>query len=106
MKYLRIVTPYGDSYLVNEQGLITQGYHKLDYPFSGEWILSGIANVKSPNRRSFHLDDLWSMDLNKVQWRYKNGNPRYTVIDIDHGTTRVWGNTRVHGIRYICKVEL
>ena len=32
---------------------------------------------------------------------YKNGHPRYTVVDLDHGTTRIWSNTVHHGIKAI-----
>lgn len=28
----------------------------------------------------------------QVQWLFKNGKPRYTVRDLDHGTTREWGS--------------
>lgn len=40
----------------------------------------------------------WSKRLGSVQWTYKNGKPRYTLRDLDHGTVREWGNyvTRVY----------
>lgn len=37
--------------------------------------------------------------LNTHPLLYKNGNPRYTVLDLDYGTRREWGSTKYHGIR-------
>lgn len=105
MKYLEIGTPYGDCYIVNEQGYITQDRYGVKPCFSGSWIMKGVIRVNTSCRLAISLQELFEMDLDSVQWRYKNGNPRFTVMDVDHGTTRAWGNTKYHGIRYICKVE-
>ena len=92
---LIIRTPYGETYFINEKG-------EIAYPGnltpSGNWKLLGLVHVK---RTSFYsLDDL----LNGVfpsPLLYKNGNPQWTVVDLDHGTRRQWGNTKYHGVKTI-----
>jgi hypothetical protein len=94
MKTLLIIyTPYGDRYEVNELGEIKS---KNLSDFSKSWKLQGIENVKSNEYIPFK--ELTKERVKELQLFYKNGNPRYTVRDLDHGTTRTWGNTKVHGI--------
>lgn len=70
---------------VNNKYLITR-YKTND--FSGQWMLEGFIE-----RNKYNLS--WEITpdkaLNITDWRFKNGNPRYTVIDYDHGSTRRWG---------------
>ena len=35
---------------------------------------------------------------NITDWKFKNGNPKYTIVDKDHGTKRIWGGTS-NGVR-------
>lgn len=85
----------GKEYHVSKEGYIS--YDGLT-PSAG-WIFLGVRHVK---RNEFvALEDLTPEKMESMTWRYKNGNPQYTVIDWDHGTMRMWGNTRYHGIRYI-----
>jgi hypothetical protein len=94
-KTLTVWTPYGDYYKVNEKGEIKS--NNLD-DFSPDWKLLGIQHVK---RNDFiSLEFLFRGDIPPAL-TYKNGNPQWTIRDLDHGTVRVWGNTTVHGIRGI-----
>lgn len=97
MKHLIITTPYGDKFRVNEQGLITQYKNK---EFSGGWKMHGIASVTNM-RVAFGLTfpNINEERIKELNLLYKNGNPRFTVEDIDHGNSRVWGNTKYHGIK-------
>ena len=72
--------------------------------FSGEWELLGIVRI---GRRP---DSMISPEeaLNIEDWKYKNGNPKYTVVDLDHGTRRTWGgmyNGRPRGISSFARVN-
>lgn len=90
MLYIR--TKYGDEYHVTEpEGNII----RLDQPGfkpSGDWKLLGIQHVL--RSQFIPLNQLTDRTLLCLPLRYKNGNPQYTVRDLDHGSTRVWG----HGI--------
>ena len=95
--HLIIHTPYGDKYRVNNKGEMTQ--YKND-EFSGGWKLQAIVDSQfGRTALDFYDIDVKSLkDLKDRGLLYKNKNPKYTVRDLDHGTTRVWGNTKVHGI--------
>jgi hypothetical protein len=93
----KIFTPYGDCYAVNELGQICKPSNiGTYYGFSDGWKIQGIEHVKMN----------WFIPFNKLTkeivkdlpLKYKNGNPQFTVRDLDHGTTRTWGNTKYHAI--------
>ncbi len=57
---------------------------------SKSWVVSGAVecnNFGSVVKR-YSLQDVLE---NKVNWKYKNGKQRACIVDIDHGTRRVWG---------------
>ena len=87
---LSISTPYGSRYSVNEQGHINN---------SPQWIFAGIEHVKKSWFIPF--SEITPELIHSLPLLYKNGHPQFTVRDIDHGTTRTWGNTKFHGIQYI-----
>ena len=96
MEKLVITTPYGNRYIVHVNGDI-QLTDMVHTP-SGQWKLLGIQHVK---RNEFiPLADIPAR-LNDIDLRYKNGNPQYTGVDLDHGSRRTWGNTKYHGIKTI-----
>lgn len=71
---------------VNGKYLITREHNSN---FSGEWEflgviprLKGMRNIIGPNEA-----------LNITDWKFKNGTPRYCVVDKDHGSVRVWRGT-------------
>lgn len=95
---MRIMTPHGNTFLIRKNGDIV----RTDIPGfkpSGKWKMLGIQHVKM--NIFIPLKLLTPARVRKLTLLYKNGNPQYTVRDLDHGTTRSWGNTRVHGIRSI-----
>lgn len=96
MKILfKIYTPYGDCYLVNDKGEIT----KNGNDFSGCWKIQGLSHVKMNWYIPF--GNVTQELVKNLPLLYKNGNPQFTVRDLDHGTTREWGNTKYHGIKSI-----
>ena len=95
---LQISTPYGDHYDVTDAGEIV----RLDIPGfkpSGQWLFLGLQHVKRNEFIPFHA--ITADSLKNLTLLYKNGKPQYTVRDKDHGTTRIWGNPKYHGVKYI-----
>lgn len=94
---LTITTPYGNRYVVHENGDIQRT--NLEHKPSGEWKMLGIKAVRGGAiipLRQITLEWLAAHPL-----LYQNGHPRYTICDLDHGTRREWGNTKYHGIKTI-----
>lgn len=91
-KILVIITPIYEVYEVNEKGMIKSD--RAD--FSSTWLFKGIRSVKSNEFIPF--ERITPEVLSGLQLLYKNQNPRYTVVDLDHGTRRIWGNTKYNGI--------
>lgn len=87
-----ITTPHGNRYCVDPVTGNINGSH--------EWRMIGLASVRS-DRVCVSLRDLTPDTVSKLSLKYKNGNPRYTVMDVDHGTRRAWGNTKYHGVKAI-----
>lgn len=84
----------GQRYKVDSQGCI-YAPNKLNP--SGEW--KALALVRRNNFGSIIAITLfahWSWAL-PTDWLYKNGKPKFTLRDLDHGTVREWG-TRVRRV--------
>jgi hypothetical protein len=98
---LTIVTPYGNRYAIHGNGDI--GYaNQPDFVPSGQWKMLGIVPVRGGQwGRLIPLGEITPEWLAANPLLYKNGKPRFTVADLDHGTRRIWGNTRYHGIERI-----
>jgi hypothetical protein len=92
------LTPYGDRYLVDvETGLIRRPGEAT----SGGWKMIGL--VRTGPGFAFGTGLIPLADVSQclktgLKLQYKNGRPRFTVRDWDHGTVRTWGNTRYHGV--------
>ena len=91
---LHISTPYGDCYTVNEKGEITKG---RDMTPSGQWKLKGIRNVLH-DWDYISFKELTPAKLKTLKLTFRSGHPRYTMVQIDYGTSSEVGNTDVHGI--------
>ena len=100
MRKFTISTPHGDGYYIHDDGAI----ERMDGKWrpSGSWRFNYLARTDGfafGSRANVSLADIAN---GTAPCRYKNGSPRYTVADIEHGTARVWGNTKHHGISYVC----
>ena len=99
-KFIILYTESSKSYLVNEKMEITQ-YNSncaLDqHKFSGQWIFKGLVTRLHGNNLINAKQLFEKTVIDDINFTFKNGNPRFTVLDIDHGTTRSWGD----GIRSI-----
>lgn len=66
---------------------------------SGQWRLTALVQPWGWGyRQHYTLAEIADLELDRTtDWKrgdfctYKNGNPRFTVRDIDHGTSRQWG---------------
>ena len=63
--------------------------------FSEDWELIGILPIGAALSRVIKPEDAIA---NITDWKFKNGNPKYTIIDKDHGTKRIWGGA-ANGVR-------
>jgi hypothetical protein len=98
-----ILTPYGNRYETDESGRVLA--HSNGYRSSGSdsWMILGVRRIGPFN----HLGPLipLSQAVNLKDLHFKNGNPRYTIQDLDHGAVRVVGNWNYHGVRAIYAIE-
>lgn len=105
-KYI-ITTPYGDKYEVSKEGYVLKYSNGLDKTKAGieelkTWQVLGIHEIMPFNQlgRLIPLDEAVKIE----SFAFKNGRPKYTGADKDHGTYRVWGNWNLHGIKRVYEV--
>jgi hypothetical protein len=104
MKVLTIRLPYGRAYTVYPNGDIAH----LGTTPSGNWKMLGLSPARgwSFGKLAIPLARVFADEELRSNLLFKNGNPRYTVVDVDHGTQRCWGNTMYHGVRSITVSEV
>ena len=105
MDCYKITTPYGNSYETDKNGCVVRYSNGLDKTKASaeereSWKILGATSTHP--FAGVHIIPL--VELIALPLRHKNGAPRYTIVDRDHGTMRVIGNTRVHGIASITKI--
>ena len=57
--------------------------------FSGQWKFLGVRERLKNSRTIIKPEDA----LKITDWKFKNGSPRYQVVDLDHGSVRTWAGT-------------
>lgn len=57
--------------------------------FSGQWKFLGVRERLKNSRTIIKPEDA----LKITDWKFKNGSPRYQVVDFDHGSVRTWAGT-------------
>lgn len=90
-------TPYGAHYIIHKNGDIQRTDIEGFKP-SGQWRLLGLVLTHPFSTGFVPLADITPEWLAAHPLKFKNGKPRYTGHDFDHGTRRTWGNTEYHGI--------
>lgn len=107
---LVITTPMYKTYYVDSDGCIT---YDMQYTTrsplvrmkpSDQWKMVGVRHVRK--NIFIPLAELTAEKIASIEWRYKNGNPQFTVEDLDHGYRRTWGNTKHHGIKWISRDDM
>ena len=63
---------------------------------SGDWIFRGIVRFNNFGHEVERIsaEELLEMspdELNSISWKHKNRKGKWHVMDIDHGTYRIWG---------------
>src|ERR1700676_128102 len=91
-----------ECYRVNDKGEISRSC--LGWKFSGQW--KALALVRRCNFGTLETIPFaaWRNRLADIQWTFKNGKPRYTIRDLDHGTVREWGEM-VYRVRLMARSE-
>lgn len=80
-------------YIVNDDGMITQFNPNIPYEqhkFSGGWKVVGIREVL-PFGNVGRLVPIKEAAEKINKFTFKNGSGKYLLQDVDHGTTRIWG---------------
>lgn len=101
---LYIRTVMGHQYHIHESGDIQRlDMYPSNTPFipSGQWKMIGIRHIKKSILVELRtlLTNIPEI-LNGSSIRYKNGKSQYTLIDLDHGSIRMWGD-RIAEVRHI-----
>lgn len=100
--YYVITTPYGNTYELSKEGYVLKYSNGLDLMSASlaelkNWQIVGLRELL-PFSNLGRLIPL--SDAAKIKnFAFKNGRPKYTLQDLDHGTTRIVGNVKYHGVR-------
>lgn len=106
--YLMIYTPYGDRYKVDLMtgdfvSVWALGRSEVNYSADGRWKFKAFSHVKKNDWITLERIQKNPSVVDIIKWRWKNGNPQWTVSDVDCGTHRKWGSTKFHGV---CDVRI
>jgi hypothetical protein len=103
----RIRTKYGSWYETDNRGYVIKCDNGLDKSQAKlhdlmTWQITGIREIRAFGNLGhlIRLDEASHLD----NFKFKNGNPRYTIEDIDHGTKRIHGNWKCHGCISVEKI--
>ena len=89
MSNLKIVTK-NETFSVTADGLI--GRPKIDHAPTGQWKLLGFVRYTNFGHVAEYIPFANVEELiARNDWNYKNGKNKWHVRDLDHGTTRHWG---------------
>jgi len=81
---LNIITKHEDHFKVNPGSQIIRNHTRP----SDSWIFLGLSHIKRNEFISF--ERITPENINDFK-TFKNGNPQWTVRDLDYGTIRNWG---------------
>jgi hypothetical protein len=96
MQYF-LYTNRGDTYRLTAEGLIFGGPNHISAP-SDQWRAVKLMHVVKTRWTLDIVHTLTTSDgweIYKRNERFKNGRSQWTLVDIDHGTTRIWASKRV-----------
>lgn len=86
---LTITTQSGKIYKVNSDQQIIRTDMSLRP--TDEWLFAGILPTNTTRLKRVVNYQSLKVSL-PTALKYKNGKPRYNVVDVDHGTIRVWSD--------------
>lgn len=102
-----ITTAYGNRYRLSVEGYVLKYSNGLDKQTASleelkTWQVMGIRPLEPFGRLGRLIPVSEAAKLKN--FRFKNGRPRYTIQDLDHGTIRTVGNARVHGVSIVERI--
>ena len=102
MRTYEITTACGDMYFIHENGDIERTDLEGFKP-SGRWKMLGLRGVYHGRftSRFVPLAEVPILLAKGESLRCANGVPRFTIEDLDHGTRRIHGNCKYHGVASI-----
>jgi len=103
-----ISTPYGNYYELSKEGYVlkySNGLNKENANINElkTWQVLGIVELKAFGNIGNIIP--LSEAIKIESFSFKNGNPKYTIVDLDHNTMRIAGNTKYHGVRKVYKTS-
>ncbi|MGH6796597.1 MAG: hypothetical protein ACREDH_15690 [Methylocella sp.] len=100
MRKFIITTPYGNRYYIHDDAAIEHADGQNGGGNATSWAFRALSSTHpfKFGRPAIPFSRLAEWLATAPELLNKNGTPKWTIIDLDHGTTRCWGNTRVHGI--------
>jgi hypothetical protein len=106
--FYRIITPYGEVYQTDDKGYVVKYSNGLDKTEASlhdlmTWQITGIREIRPFGNLGclIRLDEASELK----SFSFKNRRPKYVICDIDHGTSRIHGNSLYHGVRTIEKIN-
>lgn len=89
-----------ETYYVDPDSGAIQRIGRNSFGPSGRWTLTGIVRRNNAGgvAERIALKDIPARVRAGMDWTFKNGKPRWTGQDIDHGTAREWGSPMIHSI--------
>jgi len=97
-----ITTRYRETYIIHDD--LNREVERTDMKFtpSESWTFTGFYMQKAFwHLQYFSIPDMQAYLDQGNSLTFKNGNPKFTWWDIDHGARRIHGNIQCHGIVHI-----
>jgi hypothetical protein len=103
-----ISTPYGNYYELSKEGYVikySNGLNKenADIQDLKSWQVLGIVELLPFGNIGNIIPLNEAVKLNTFS--FKNGKPKYTIVDLDHNTRRIIGNTNWHGVKEVYQLN-
>ena len=88
MQY-RILNENREIWKVDQTGAISRP--EINLKASGQWLARALVRFNNFGHVVHTVPfDKWDEFIaSKPQWHYKNGKPRYHLVDFDHGSERI-----------------
>lgn len=104
-----ITTPYGNLYQLSKEGYVikySNGLNKENASIQElkSWQVLGIVKLLPFGNISRDIISL-NNAITIKSFTFKNGRPKYTIVDLDHNTRRLICNTKYHGVKNLRKME-
>lgn len=94
MRYFEIHHMNYESVVINEVGEVVARQNTVQgdlHNMSGNWEVTGLWFKKAFGHLGFLPLEAIVENHKELDYKYKNGKPRYGFTDVDHGTPRVNG---------------